>query len=134
VFFAVSHTVGLLSSGTPSSEVAAVKNAMNNVHFRMMGADVTYGGFHRGFGLLLTAYLVFTAFLAWYLGSMAGSNPRTIGPLAWAFLAVQIANLALSWIYFFIAPVIVSALVAVCLGWAALSLGKTESVPAQRGH
>jgi len=55
VVFAVSHTFGLLSRNQPSPEVGAVRAAMNSVHWRFMGAEITYGGIYIGFGLLLTA-------------------------------------------------------------------------------
>ncbi len=92
---------------------------MDSVHFQLMGANCSYGEFYIGFGLLLTAYLLFSAFLAWNLGDLARKTPQTIRALAWSFFTVQVANLALSWIYFFLAPAAISALVAVCLGWAA---------------
>lgn len=119
ILFAVSHTIGLLSTNAPSPEVAGVRAVMNSVHWRFMGSDITYGGIYLGFGLLLTAALLFSAFLAWHLGWLARTNPRAIGGLGWAFFAFAIANLALSWIYFFAGPIVASTLVAVCLGWAA---------------
>jgi hypothetical protein len=63
-----------------------------------------------GFGLLFTAYSLFSAFLAWHLGGLARKNPHTIGVLAWSFFTAQVASLALSWMYFPPAPVAVSAL------------------------
>jgi hypothetical protein len=119
IFFAVSHTVGLFSDA-PTTEASAARALMNSAHFKFMGADCSYGQFYVGFGLLFTAYLLFSAYLALYLGNLAGKNPGAIGGLAWAFFMVQLASLALSWVYFFVAPVAVSALVAICLGWAAL--------------
>lgn len=119
IVFAISHTVGLLSSKQPSQEVAAVRAAMNSVHWRFMGSDITYGGIYLGFGLLLTAALLLSAFLAWHLGWLARTNPQAIGGLGWAFFAFAIANLALSWIYFFAGPIVVSTLLAACLGLAA---------------
>jgi len=118
ILFAVSHTMGLFSK-PPSTEASVARAAMNDVHFQLMGADCTYGQFFIGFGLLFTAYLLFSAFVALYLGSLARNNPKAIGGLGWAFFLVQVATLALSWIYFFVAPVAVSALVTVCSGWAA---------------
>jgi hypothetical protein len=118
ILFAVSHTMGLFTE-PPSPDAGVARAAMDNVHFRFMGDDCTYGRFFVGFGLLLTAYLLFSAFVALHLGGLARKNPEAIGALGWAFFMVQLVNLALSWIYFFIAPVAVSALVAACLGWAA---------------
>ncbi len=119
IVFAISHTVGLLSSKQPSPDVAAVRAAMNSVHWRFMASDITYGGIYLGFGLLLTAALLLSAFLAWHLGWLARTNPQAIGGLGWAFFAFAIANLALSWIYFFAGPIVASTLLAACLGWAA---------------
>jgi len=119
VVFAVSHTFGLLSRNQPSREVGAVRAAMNSVHWRFMGAEITYGGIYIGFGLLLTAALLLSAFLAWHLGWLARSDPRAIGGLGWVFFGFAMANLILSRIYFFAGPIVASALIAVCLGWAA---------------
>lgn len=118
ILFAVSHTMGLFSK-PPSTGASVARAAMNDAHFQFMGADCTYGQFFIGFGLLFTAYLLFSAFVAVYLASLAKNNPKAIGGLGWAFFMVQVTTLALSWIYFFVAPVVVSGLVAVCLGWAA---------------
>jgi hypothetical protein len=127
VIFAVTHTSGLLTFKSDSSQVPGVREAMDNVHFQFMGTNCSYGDFYIGFGLLLTAYLLFSAFMAWLLGDIARKTPQTIRGLAWGFFTVQIANLGLSWMYFFLAPAATSALVAVCLGWAALLVTRTKA-------
>jgi hypothetical protein len=119
VLFAAGHTVGFLLFTPPSPEALAVRDAMNHVRFQVQGSSFTYGGFYTGFGLYATVYLLFSAFLAWRLGDLARTNPQAIGALGWVFVAVQVASLILSWKYFLLPPVILSALVAACLGWAA---------------
>ncbi|MGH9396058.1 MAG: LIC_13387 family protein [Terriglobia bacterium] len=119
ILIAVTHTIELLNPKQPSPAVAAVRAAMDSVHFQSAGASLSYGEMYIGFGLFVTAYLLFSAFLAWHLGGLAQNNPQAIGALGWAFFAVEIACLVLAWIYFFVGPVVASALVAVCLGWAA---------------
>jgi hypothetical protein len=119
VIFAISHTFGVLGSKQPSPEVGAVRSAMDSVHWRFMGSEITYGRIYVGFGLLLTAALLFSAFLAWHLSGMAQTNPQAIALLAWVFFAYSIANLILSWIYFFAGPIAASAVISACLGWAA---------------
>lgn len=123
ILFAAGHTFGFLSFKPPSPEGLAVRDAMNTVHFHMNGSSFTYGGFYTGFGLYATVYLLFSAFLSWHLGDLARSNPSAIGALAWVFVAVQVASLVLSWKYFLLPPVILSALVAACLAWAGWLVG-----------
>ena len=119
ILFAAGHTIGFLNFKPPTAEGLTVRDAMNNVHFQVKGADFSYGGFYVGFGLFVTAYLVFSAFLAWHLGGLACKHPEAMGALGWTFFAVQMASLALSWIYFSAAPVVFSGLVGACLGRAA---------------
>jgi hypothetical protein len=113
VLFAAGHTVGFLGFKPPTAEAMAVRDAMRTVHFQVKSADLSYGGFYNGFGLFVTVYLLFAAFLAWYLSNY----PMRV--LGWALCGVQVAGVALSWIYFSAAPVVFSALVAGCCGWGA---------------
>lgn len=118
ILFAVGHTVGFLTFKPATPEGLAVRDAMNQVRFQAEGSTVTYGDFYLGFGLYSTVYLLFSAFLAWHLGDLSRDNPRAIGALAWVFVAVQVASLALSWKYFLLPPVILSALATIFLAWA----------------
>jgi hypothetical protein len=118
ILFAAGHTFGFLAFKPLSPEGLAVRDAMQNVHFQVKGSTFTYGQFYTGFGLYATVYLLFSSFLSWYLGNLARTAPQAIGSLAWVFVAVQVASLILSWRYFLLPPVILSALVAVCLAWA----------------
>ena len=119
VIFAAGHTVGFMRFRPPTPESQAVLSAMQNVHFAIGGGTYTLGGFYVGFGLYATAYLLFSAFLAWQLGNVAPAFPRPIASIAWGFFGVQLVSVALSWIYFLPPPVFLSVIVAVCLGWAA---------------
>jgi hypothetical protein len=119
IFFAAGHTVGFLKFKPPSPESVAVWNTMNDVHFLVGKAEYSYGGFYQGFGLFATIYLLFAAYLAWFLGGLARKNPQAIGSLGWAFFALQVASIALSAIYFFPLPIVLSVLVTICVGWAA---------------
>ena len=122
LLFACGHTSGFLGFKPSSPEGLAALSAMNSVAFDFEGNSRTYGGFYVGFGLTVTAYLLFSAFVAWQLGRMASSQPGSVAPLAWALVAVQLVSLALSVKYFFLVPVIFSAVVSVCLVWATWQL------------
>jgi hypothetical protein len=119
LLFAVGHTLGFLRFRPQSPEGRAVREAMESVTFDFKGRSYSYGNFYRGFGLFVTAYLLFSAFLAWYLGGVAARTPGAIGTLAWAFVVVQVACLALSVRYFFLVPALLSGVIAACLAWAA---------------
>jgi len=118
VFFALGHTVGFLSFKPQAQEAEAVRVAMDTVHFEAQGKIFSYGGWYRGFGLTATASMVFEAFFAWYLGAMARRGSRDVRALGWAFFIWQLPGLTLSWIYFGVAPIVLSALVVVLIGTA----------------
>ncbi len=84
ILFAGGHTFGFLNFKPPSPEARAVLDAMKNVHFQVRGASFSYDGFYTGFGLTVTAYLLFSAFLAWHLGALANNNPQAMA--LWAGL------------------------------------------------
>ncbi|HEX8880148.1 MAG TPA: hypothetical protein VF749_08980 [Candidatus Acidoferrum sp.] len=119
VLFALGHTYGFLSFRPSSAEGQAVYESMNRVHLADSGRGYTYGGFYRGFGLSATVSMLFWAYLCWYLGELARTNPAAIGTLGWAFLAVQIAGAVLSFLYFGPPPMVLSLLVALLVGLAA---------------
>ena len=120
--FAAGHTMGFLGFRPNTAEARAVFDGMKTVTMRIGRATFTYGGFYRGFGLAVTVYLVFSAYLAWHLGTLAASQPLAIGWLAWVFVAVNAAMLVLSWAYFSMLPAMLSALVTLALAVAALKL------------
>jgi hypothetical protein len=112
VLFAAGHTFGFLNFKPSTDAGLAVREAMHSVPL-MPGRSYTYEGFYKGFGLFITAEMLFAAFVAWHLGAHSG------GALGWALAALQLASLVLSVVYF--APVtwIFSAVVLVCTAWAA---------------
>lgn len=119
LLFAAGHTAGFLTFRPSTAEGMAAYNAMHSVRIEVGGAERTYEGLYRGFGLTVTAYMLLSAFLAWHLGAVAAKEPRSIVVLAWVFAAAQAACLGLSVIYFFLVPAVFSAAVVICLVWAA---------------
>lgn len=120
LLFALGHTVGFLTLKPPTPESAAVHDAMNNVRFPVGGRTSTYGGFYVGFGLFDSAFLLFSAFVAWTLASAAGgAASRFAAALGWGLCVVMLASLALCLAYFNLVAIAFSAVLAVCLGCAA---------------
>ena len=131
IVFALGHTVGFLKFKPSSPEGLAVLEAMNNTHFQSRGATHTYGEIYTGFGLYATLFLLFAACLAWHLGNLARTSPQAIGALGWVFCIAQVLGMVLSWIYFSPPPVVFSAVIALCLGWATwLTRAKAQSAHA----
>jgi hypothetical protein len=122
VLFAMGHTIGFLTFKPPTAEGLAVRDSMKNVSFTVQGSTFSYGRFYEGFGLSATVSMLFQAFLAWQLGSLAAAGVNGLRPIAWAFCAVQVVGCALSWIYFSIVPASFSLLLVAILGWAAWRL------------
>lgn len=119
LLFAAGHTFGFLTFEASTADGRAVFQSMTAVHFQVRGSSFSYGGFYTGFGLSITAYLLFFAFLSWQLGTLANTHPEVVGFLGWAFCGVQVASVALSWTYFSAAPAVFSGVLSLLLGWAA---------------
>ena len=128
VLFAVGHTVGFLTFRPPTAEALTVRDAMNSVHFRVGHATLSYGGFYAGFGLYISAYLLFSALLVWQLSNMASESPRSAAPLGWMLFGLQIVSLVLAMIYFSTPPAALSAIAAACLGLASFKLTRVATV------
>jgi hypothetical protein len=115
VLFAALHTVGFLNFKPPTAEGLAVWESMNRVHFAVRSSEFSYRGFYVGFGLFVTTYMLFAAYLAWWLSGAKGG----VGGLGWAFCGVQVVSLVLSCVYFSVPQAAFSGGLAVLLGWAA---------------
>ncbi len=119
VLFALGHTVGFLKFKPPTAEGIAVRDSMSKVHFEVRGRDYSYGGFYGGFGLFNSVFLLFSAVLAWRRGTLTASAPQAIGVVGWAFCLAMVATLVLCWAYFNPIATTFSAVLVICLGWAA---------------
>jgi hypothetical protein len=122
LLFGTLHTIGFLKFIPPTAEGQAALAAMNTAHLEKAGTTYTYGMFYRGFGLFVTAYLIFSAYVAWYLANLARNSPAAIGSFAWVFAAFQILTVVNSWVYFPAPPIIFSVAVFVCASAAAVAV------------
>ena len=126
-FLAVGHTLGFLTLKAPTPEARAVFDSMNAVRFAARGQSYSYGDFYRGFGLCVSAYLVFTALLAWRLGDFVDAQPRLVASLTAYLLGLQVANAVLAFAYFSLPPQGVSVLVVAVVGSAAWSVERVKA-------
>lgn len=135
VFFAVSHTVGLLADEDHGTAANAAARAMREASFSVMGTDVTFWGMYLGFGMLFTVFMALAAAISWQLGSWAKTGealPR-LSRLAWTFALGHVAVAMVVWPYFFIAPQLTAALIAVLLTVGAARLRRQKTLAAQTG-
>lgn len=120
LLFAVGHTYGFLRFKPTTAAGVAVKTAMDEVVFPFGSAQRTYGDFYRGFGLFITAYLLFAAVIAFELPRLLHVAPQSFWILAIGFLVVQVATTILSFAYFALPPAILSSAIVLCLAWGLL--------------
>jgi len=119
--YAMGHTLGAVVS-TPAfgPESDAVVASMKTVRVVAMGADCTWYGFYRGFGIFVSIFFVFSAVVAWQLGGNSLEERVAFAPLTWALFASYAVSIGTAWLYFFPMPLAFSILVTLLLGVAGL--------------
>ena len=100
LLFAAGHTAGFLTFHPQATDAIAVQEAMQRVQFAAGGTIVTWNNFYTGFGLFVSVYLLFSAFLVWRLSEAKATEADMAQTLAWMLFAVQLANIALCLRYF----------------------------------
>lgn len=124
---AILHTVGgVFGKIEPGPQQLAV-DAMKANTFPLMGAIRSLWIFYRGFGLAITIFLLAAAVVMWQLSSLARTDSRRLRPIYWTLLVTFLVMAVNSWVYFFLPPVIVEILIAICLAGAIF----TSKAPAQ---
>ena len=117
IFLAAGHTIAILEPPSPESET--VWNTMNSVHFQVGRGEYSYGGFYRGLGLFVTIYLLFAAYLALVSGRHGSAESSGYRLSGLGILCPSVCQHRLERSLFFPAPIVLSTLVALCVGLAA---------------
>lgn len=112
--FAAGHTIGFRQID-PQWGVGSMIGQMKSIKFHTQGMERAYWDFYVGFGLFVSVFLLFAAAVAWLLGSLHGPAFAQVRGLAWLLTLTFAAVLVLSWRYFFLAPMVFSAVILVCL-------------------
>lgn len=118
LLFAAGHTLGFRKID-PRWGVDSLIASMRAIHFDAQGFSRSYWDFYTGFGLSVTVFLLFAAFLAWQLGGLPAKSLAGMRGIAWALALCFAVVTVLSWGYFFIVPVVFSSVVTICLVGAA---------------
>ena len=120
LLFAAGHTAGFLTFRPKEADALAVLDGMNRVHFAAGSTTVTWGGFYTGFGLFVSAYLLFSVCVAWRLSNASDAEAAMARSVAWALFAVQLVNIGVCARYFGPVQVTFAAACAATVGLAAL--------------
>jgi|SoiMethySBSTD1v2_1073268.scaffolds.fasta_scaffold480452_2 hypothetical protein len=118
LLFAIGHQLGFRQVD-PTWGADAVVTGMQTVRFPVQGFQRTYWEFFSGFGFFSTAFLLFSALIAFDLGRQPGDVLASLSFVRWAFAACYIVIAVLMFTNFFAAPIVLATLVAICLTVAA---------------
>lgn len=80
---------------------------------------LAYGPVLLALGLFCSLCVLFAAYLAWHLGTMAKTAPQAIGGLGWMLFAYQLLGVYVSFNELSGLVRILSVALAGCTGWAA---------------
>jgi hypothetical protein len=125
---AVLHTVGGVFGKTPPGPASVAAAAMQANQFVVFAVTRTFWQFYRGMGLAVSIFLTIEAVVLWQLGSLAKTDARRLRPIMVAFVIAYVAMAVNSYEYFFVAPVIVEFLIALCVGLSWVSAGARAGV------
>ena len=120
LLFAAGHQYGFRQVD-PQWKADSTVAAMRDVRFPVQGFHRTYWEFFSGFGFFVTTLLLFSAVFAWQVGGLSPEVRSALAPVRWTFAIAYVVIAALTWRYFFVAPGILSTVVALLLVVAALS-------------
>jgi hypothetical protein len=125
LLFAIGHTLGFRQTD-PSWGVDQTLSVLKRTTFHIQGFDRTYYGFYVGSGYFVTVFMLFTVLVTWELGRLPGATLRQLPWLTWGLALAYAGSLLISLRYFFMAPLIFSVLIFLCLTSAAIAARKTQ--------
>jgi hypothetical protein len=132
LLYCAGHTSGMPWTPYRGPEATSVLEAMKSHSFEAEGFKGTYWDLYFGFGLVISVYLLAQAAVLWQVASLAKTDAIRVRPIVVSFLIAFVINAALSWKYFFIVPVVLAGLIAICLALALVLAGRAQA--AQRSE
>jgi len=126
LLFATGHTLGFRQSD-PTWGVDALLSSMRSTHFNVQGFNRTYWDLFVAAGFSVGVFYLFSAILAWQLGSLPPETLAHMRGILWAFALCFAAITVVSWRYLFVVPIAFSIVITVCLISAAWLSSKRSS-------
>ena len=127
LLYCAGHTIGMPWTPYIDPEATAVLEAMKGHSFEAEGFKGTYWDLYFGFGLIISVYLLVQAVVLWQVASLAKLDATRVRPIVVSFLIAFVVNAALSWKYFFVVPVVMAGIIAMCLATALVLSGRTPA-------
>jgi hypothetical protein len=123
--FAIGHTLGAMLNDTRRGpRQAELFAAMRAYVFDVQGMTRSYWDFYRGFGFMVTVLLALTAALCWVLADMGKTHPREARRVLHVIVVAMGFTTWFSFVDFFAAPMVFSAVAMVILVTASIALGR----------
>jgi hypothetical protein len=95
-----------------------VAGSMSPVRFPVGHSGFSYAQVVLGYEVFCSFCVLFAAYLAWHLGTLARTMPKAIGGMGWILFAYSLVGVYISWIYFSGFVLLLTAVIAICIGWA----------------
>lgn len=126
--FALGHTMGAMFGDTHrGARQAEVFTAMRTYTFDVQGVTRSYWDFYRGFGFMVSVLLAFTAVLCWVLADMSRTHPRETRRVVVVAAVAMAFTTWFSFVDFFAAPMVFSAVALLILIGALIALGREST-------
>jgi hypothetical protein len=114
----VGHTLGKPWIPSKSAEAAAVAESMRSHALQVPGGQRTLMDFYVGFGLTISVDLLLQAVLLWMLAGLVERAPAQARAMTIVFFVANVAVTGVAGLYLFVVPMVLSGIVALCLGLA----------------
>jgi multisubunit Na+/H+ antiporter MnhG subunit len=95
-----------------------VAGSMDLVRFPVGHSGFSYAEVVLACEVFCSFCVLFAAYLAWHLGTLSRTMPKAIGAVGWILFACSVAGVFMSWIAFSGFVLLLTAAIAICIGWA----------------
>ena len=111
-----------------------VAGSMSPVRFPVGHSGFSYAQVILGYEVFCSFCVLFAAYLAWHLGTLALTMPKAIGGTGWILFAYSLVGVYISWIDFSGFVLLLSAAIAIGIGWATGLATANRDTRSQRGE
>jgi hypothetical protein len=116
--YCLGHMSGLPWTPGETDPAVMVVEHMRSVQFEAEGATRTYWDFYFGFGIMVGVFLATQALSLWFIERLAVHAAARVVPLLATLLLGELANVYLSFRYFFALPAVFGIVIALLIAVA----------------